>query len=186
MNYETDLSFHRELLVLLAKRMRPAMYLEIGSGTGGTIHAVARHCQVSVGVDVRAPSPDYYNGLAWRFIESTSKAFWKGYDGYRDAESDPWPAPELVFVDADHDADAVYHDIAEALKRMPLDGILVLHDTYPENEKWCDAKFCDDAYEAATWRYYSSLDDGIELATLPCPPGLTIIRKRPPHGLAWL
>lgn len=175
MNTATDLNWHRDFLVLIATRMKPQLYLEIGSGSGSTIHMIVPHCGVAVGVDVKPPELCYSHG--WIFHQTDSLAFLR--------EGLPLLKPvELAFIDGYHAKEQITHEFAAMFNCLAPGALVVCHDTYPEDESYEDPKKCDSA-----WRWAASLRRetaeyrammgrfAIESMTLPFPPGLTLIRK---------
>ena len=163
MNYGNDFAFHRNLLVLLAQRMRPDCFLELGLAEDPCISVVAEHCHRSYGVDHRAltlASPPNTT-----IVEMTTDEFFQDY-------ANTIPAPDLVLVDADHSKDQVIKDLSN-ISKIAADNCLVLvHDTYPMTEAETDAGHCSDSYKVP-----GLLD--WEHVTLPCPPGLTLLRMKP-------
>lgn len=172
MNYKSDGNFHTDLIELLAKRMRPAVYVELGLGPdAATILRVARYCGLAIGCDLVAPHDSVAVGEHFPFdfcMVSSSEFIEKTLPSL--------PPIELAFIDGDHSAQASFNDFTGILPYMAADGIILMHDTYPESEAFTDPGLCGDCWKTAEYiRGYS----GIEVVTLPCPPGLTIIRKLP-------
>lgn len=175
MNYQTDGNFHTDLIELLARRMRPSLYVELGVGDGEwTIRRVARFCGRAVGVDIAAPA---IRDERYAFHHGTTEQFIR--------ETLPSLGPvELAFIDADHSAAAVEADFLGLLPYVALDGVVVLHDTYPENEHFVEPQRCGDCWTFAMSLRHRAVSLGIEVMTLPCPPGLTLVRRRARH-LLW-
>jgi hypothetical protein len=174
MDRTTSPTFHRDLLELLAKRLRPTLYVELGIASCECIERVARYCDRAIGVDIKAP--DYVHGF--EFFRGTTAEFaakmLPSLDGI-----------ELAFIDADHRHSASLQDFEWLLPHIANDGLIVLHDTYPENRKWLADDHCSDSYRTADAIYSRSREYGVEIVTLPTPPGLSIVRKRS-RQLAWL
>lgn len=181
MNYKTDGNFHTDFLELLAKRMRPAVYVELGIAEAETIRRVAPHCRRAIGVDVRQPPKTAWNGAAFEFFKMTTNIFLRTHLPLF-AISTP---AELALIDADHSASAVELDLLALLPWMAEDGVIVLHDTYPESERYLGSQLCGDGWRTADSLRGRAVELGIEVATLPVPPGLTIVRKRGKH-LRWM
>ena len=167
MDRTTSPTFHRDLLELLAKRLRPTLYVELGIASCECIERVARHCDRAIGVDVRAP--DYVNGFEF-FHGSTADFAAKLLPTLNEIE--------LAFIDADHRHAASLQDFEWLLPHTANDGLIILHDTYPENGKWLADDHCSDCYRTADIIYQKARDYGVEVATIPAPPGITIVRKR--------
>jgi Methyltransferase domain len=174
MNFTTDPWFHRDFLELLAKRLQPKLYVELGIASCECIQRVAHHCGRAIGVDVKAPDFvmgfEYFQGSSADFAATTLRTL-------KDIE--------LAFIDADHRHAASLQDFEWLLPHMATDGLVVLHDTYPENQKWLADDHCSDSYRTADVIYRRGRDYGVEIVTLPTPPGLSIVRKRLSQ-VAWL
>ena len=64
---------------------------------------------------------------------------------------------------------------------MEEQGVVLLHDTMPE-EKWEAAP----GFAGDSWRFAIELHEkGYDTCTLPVFPGLTIVRKREKGHLTW-
>jgi predicted O-methyltransferase YrrM len=167
MNYRTDGNFHTDFIEMLAKRMRPAVYLELGIAAGDTIWRVAPHCCKAVGVDVVEPVMQRRYQF---FHKSTAEYLAKNVDQISGQI-------ELAFIDADHSAKAVERDFNGLLPHMATNGLILLHDTCPENDNYKSLGLCGDCYKFASEIAFRAAGLDIEVVTLPFPPGLTIIRK---------
>lgn len=161
MNYRTDGNFHTTFIVVLARRMQPAVYLELGVFDGTTFNRVAPFCKQVIGVDIKKQGK--YNGT---FFEMTTDEFFQ-------KEIDKLLPIELAFIDADHSFDSVRKDFIGVYSYMAKGGIILLHDTFPENESYYKPTLCGDCYKMRDWLK----DNCYRSITLPCPPGLTLIEK---------
>jgi predicted O-methyltransferase YrrM len=174
MNYCTDTDFHYEFLELLAKRLRPQLYVELGVAAAKCIERVAPYCHRAIGVDVQAP-----NAIrGYEFFHGSTVDFFKEFASVLEPV-------ELAFIDADHRHAASLQDFESLLPHVANDGLILLHDTYPENARWLADDHCSDSYRTAEAIYCRSVEYGVEVATLPAPPGLTIVRKRR-SPMVWL
>jgi hypothetical protein len=54
---------------------------------------------------------------------------------------------DLIFIDANHDADQVLRDYNSSVSKLREGGVIVLHDCYPPTEEYCDPRFCSDSYK---------------------------------------
>lgn len=178
MQYTPDLTWHGVLLTELAKRMRPALYIEFGTQTGRTIHAVSEFCDRAIGVDVNPPDSKFRFGSRWEFFQMTTDDFVKNH-------LRSLPPVELALIDADHEQDQAFKDGCALIDELPPNGIVMFHDTYPSNEQHLKPGYCHDSYRVPT-RLASLYACECDVLTLPIPPGLTIVRKIPqPDGLHW-
>ncbi len=160
MNYSSDDNFHKVILENIAKRMRPSCFIELGLGESPSILGVSQFCGFAFGVDVggaRCSMPDnavIYQMTTDQFFETIAASL---------------PAPELVFIDADHRKEQVLKDLNGIRAIAAENCVVVLHDTFPECEMYTQTGFCADSY-----RVPESLP--CEHVTLPVPPGITICR----------
>ena len=174
MNYRTDTDFHYEFLELLARRLRPRLYVELGVAAAKCIERVAPHCQRAIGVDRKMPNPIQ----GYEFFHGTTVEFFRAFAAQA-------PLVELAFIDADHGHAASLLDFELLLPNVANDGLVLLHDTYPENASWLTDDHCSDSFRTADAIYHRAFEYGVEIVTLPVPPGLTIVRKRQGQ-IAWL
>lgn len=166
MKLETDGYFHTEFIELLAKRIKPNVYLELGIDEGTTLHKVIPHAKKCIGVDKEFPkfcewdkSFDYFNMTTEYFFD---KNILREYDEL-----------DLVFIDADHSYEAVKRDFYNVYRYVAQDGLILLHDTFPKDETDTHPDLCGDCY-----KFTNDLKNcGFEFMTLPFPPGLTIVRR---------
>lgn len=160
MRYDSDHSFHRTFLTMLAARMKPRCFIELGLGTDPCIVNVGEHCFRAYGVDRKrenfATPPNSV------ILEMTTDEFFESYG--RTIE-----APELVFIDADHSKEQMLKDLRNVAAIAAENCIVCIHDTFPENEQQTRPEFCGDSYKAVRTLWG-------EHVTLPFPPGLTIMR----------
>jgi predicted O-methyltransferase YrrM len=62
----------------------------------------------------------------------------------------PGPAYDLIFLDGDHNAVPVYHEVAAALRRLAPGGVILLHDFFPGARPiWAGAKVIPGPWLAA-------------------------------------
>jgi hypothetical protein len=174
-DYRTDLAFHYDLLELLARRMRPELYVGLGIGWAECMRRVAPHCTRAIGVDI-TPPPGAIEGF--EFFHGTSTDFLANV-------LPQTPFVELALIDADHRHEASLQDFESLLPCVKDNGVILLHDTYPENMQWLSNEGCGDTYRTAEVICRRADEYGVEAVTLPTPPGVTIVRKRA-HHLHWL
>lgn len=171
MNLTTDGNFHIDFIELLAKRMKPNIYLELGLGPDAEcMNRVVKYCRRALGVDsagTRKHDP------SWELYHCTTDDFF--------LEHAPlWlkkESVEMAFVDANHSKEAAEQDFFNVFPYVSHDGLIFLHDTFPENDSYKVPEYCGDAYVTAQILRVGTGHYGYEICTLPTPPGLTIIRK---------
>ena len=157
-------TFHETLIPLLVSGIGAQSYLEFGTEKNATISKVK--CKHRYGVDTQ---PKRIDGIRW--FEMTTTQF----IGERAGIHGPF---DVVFIDADHDADEVQKDFRGIWPHVSDDGLILCHDTNPETEDDTAPGLCGDSWEFAESLWHR----GIEAATLPFHPGLTIVRKRNQWG----
>lgn len=156
----------KTLIVELVKLFAPKTYVEIGSRFGYVFNSVSEYATRSVAVDIvdmnkiqKRPGVECYQIASQEFAEI-------------------WTDPiDFLFIDADHSAQAVLIDF-DALSKFvtPVTGLILLHDTYPIEERLLESDRCGDAWKVAKLIHHNY--DDFEIVTLPGPwAGLSIIRK---------
>ena len=155
----------RNLIVELVRLFNPNTYVEIGSRFGYVFNEVSKYTKRSVAVDiiemdkiVERPGVEYH--------QKSSKDF-----------AAEWTDPiDLLFIDADHSAKVLASDFMELSKWVePHTGLILLHDTYPVNERLLKPDRCHNAWIVAKGIKH---EPDFEIVTLPGPwAGLSIIRK---------
>jgi hypothetical protein len=169
-------------MVELVKLLKPGTYVEVGVQRGYTFNVIAPLVEKAVAVDVQkmksiADAPNVVK------YQMTSEEFAKQW----------WEPIDLLFIDADHHAEAVsrdFHNLSGFVREGT--GLILLHDTHPMMEELLQDEFCSSAWITADqlWRYSVNYRDGVpegyEIVTLPGPWfGLSIVRKRGKHHLSW-
>lgn len=155
-NLVTDLAWHGAVMELLAQRMNPTCYLEIGIAEFRTFNRVKPWCQKAYGVDPNVSGEGIFTMTSDDFARDAIRTI---------------PKIELALIDGCHEFEQVKRDYNAVVSHSAPNVVICLHDTYPENEGQRDPLFCHDAWKMS--RYLSDL--GVAFVTLPCPPGLTIV-----------
>lgn len=166
-----------ELLIVMAKLYKPKIYVEIGIKRGHTIKRMAPFVEKAFGIDIVPLELNIPNVTT---VQTTSQEFAKSLD-HRE------PFIDMLFIDADHSATAVFTDTMSMLPYVvPGSGLIFLHDTHPIREELLEEGYCFDAWRAANSLSLLSNQSHIEIVTLPGPwAGLSIIRKLGRHHLSW-
>lgn len=165
-----------ELFISLAKLFKPKVYVELGVKKGYTIKRMAEFVEKAIGVDINIPAIDLPNV---ELVQCKTVEFAKSFNG-RD------PFIDMLFIDADHEKEAVLWDFLSYLPYVrPGTGLILLHDTHPVNDELIQPGYCHNAWQAAEFIYKDYHTD-VEIVTLPGPwAGLSIARRLGPHHLAW-
>lgn len=166
MDFGTDDTFQYALLETLARRMKPTLYLEMGVRDGSCIMRVKPHAGHCVGVDLQWPA----KCTGYEFHLCSTRDFIKDrLPKFRDIE--------LCFIDADHSAKSVLEDFEGVLPYMADNGLILLHDTFPEDESRTAPNESGDCWKTASHIRQHSSQYNVEIVTIPVPPGFSIIRK---------
>ncbi|MHC4397446.1 MAG: class I SAM-dependent methyltransferase [Planctomycetota bacterium] len=155
---------YRELLVFLAKLLRPHTYVELGIRRGYTFNLISPLVQRAVGVDImRLPGVKSRKNVEMHYCFSSTFI-------------EQWIDPiDFLFIDADHNKEAVLSDVRGLLPYVTPDtGLIFLHDTYPPSKRFLGDHRCSNAWEAARELFKK---EGLEIVTIPGGTGLSILRK---------
>jgi hypothetical protein len=165
--------WHAAIIASVVKaygRFRRPVYVEIGVDRGETMRHVSPHAAESHAVDVtfeHVHGPLGSNVNRWE--ESSDDFFRRVGDGRLPI------APDVVFVDGDHDGDQVTKDLWNALSIIRASGTVILHDTHPAEVQYLH--WCSTAFEA---RLKAEADPSLTTWTIPMFPGLTLVSMRTP------
>jgi hypothetical protein len=167
----------RDLILELVLLFKPETYCEIGVKRGYVYNHIAPHVKRAVAVDI-VPFRGIYKKEGAMHFQMSSDDFVQEWDEQED------PTIDLLFIDGDHTEVQVLRDFVGLEVYVPEHtGLILLHDTYPVNEKLCGEGYCGTAWKAAKSLKQSPYH--IELVTLPGPrAGLSIIRKAKTYG--WM
>lgn len=132
----------RRALYHLVAHFKPRNILEIGTHVGASTIYIAAAAKRYAGslttadisdvngplgawqaYGVTAPPRDFIKrlGLAARFVTMPAAKMLQGPDRY-----------DLIFLDGDHSALAVYRELSSALQMLNCGGLVLLHDFYPD------------------------------------------------------
>lgn len=163
-----NLHDHGELISHVAKWLKPRRYLEIGVCTGYSLEIVQKYAAECYGVDIIIEKKDY--GSHVKLFEMTSDYFFQTLS--------PSTMFDMAFIDGDHEKNQVYKDFINVKDRIIEDGIVLMHDSVPMNEKMLDPRLCNNAWEAVA-QIKKEFVNNWEILSLPFNPGITIMRKIP-------
>lgn len=151
---------HCDFILSLFLHCRYGSYLELGVYDGVTLDKINSVCSNCVGVDMK----DVRKNKQTKFFKMTTDEFFKINTNTFD----------VIFIDANHDIDFVRRDFDNSLKVLNKGGVILLHDTDPQEEYLKQGGYCSDAYKI---REYLGLNfDHITLPMLEC--GITIVRNK--------
>ncbi|WP_343031339.1 class I SAM-dependent methyltransferase [Metabacillus lacus] len=170
------LNWHEDFITNLASAVRPSMYVELGLFKCELFNKMAEFTDQLIGVDINAeagklmlnsPKAQFFHGSTQDFAESL--------------KANPIKI-NMLFIDADHSKEAVLQDFRNFFPFVVPHGLILFHDSHPENEWMIQPALCGTAYQAID--ELSKERDLFEMVTLPVSPGLTICRKRQKQ-LSW-
>lgn len=163
-----------EFLPMLAKHLNPKVYVELGVGYVSI--EVFNKMITTIpnaekwGVDIVDLAPYIHKGANVNFYHGTTVDFLENWTRNKAQTID------LMFIDADHSANAVLTDVSLAWPLITPDtGIMVLHDTWPISKDWTGPEKSGDCFKVP--RQLKDDYDDMEILTVPVPHGLTLIRK---------
>ena len=153
---------HPQIVQELVKLLNANSYLELGLYVGETFELVCSYIHDCVGVDTVDKRKNKSIGL---FFNTTTDEFFKNNSKTFD----------VIFIDADHKYESVLKDLKNSLNVLNHNGLIILHDTDPEDKKYYDQGFCGDAY-----RVVNDLEKmGLDSVTIPSGhEGLTLIKRK--------
>lgn len=157
---------YRSIIKIIHQVIRPKVYLEVGCRHGETLRYLTAE-----------KSKTEFHAID---IKDVSKSLPKNVKFHLGSSNDiakTWKLPiDMLFIDADHSFEAVMNDFNIYSKFVTHNGIILLHDTFPENKEMTLPNNCGEAWKAA-WNIRQYLNDEFEIVTLPIKNGLSIIRK---------
>ena len=165
-NGRLETYLHYEIIQHLASWIKPINYLEIGVRHGSVYHLVNQYCNTCYLVDINFLDIEYSKNSVK--FEMTSDHFFKTIE--------PSTKFDLVFIDGDHSKEQVLKDFLNVKDMVVADGFVILHDTYPCDERMELPNYSNNAWESILFIKENFRDDW-EILTLPFNPGLTIMKK---------
>lgn len=172
MNGHPD-SWHEKHILSLAKLLKPKVYVELGLYQCKLFNSIIPYADELIGVDLNPEAEKFFKKSAkTKFFNMRTDHFAQEF------AKNPKPI-DLLFIDADHSAASVKSDFELFFPFVVDQGIILLHDWYPKDEKYTDSGYCGDWYKAIA--ELSRNTNEYEMVTIPVHPGLTICRKRKEH-----
>ena len=147
---------------------RPSAYLEMGIQKAITFNEVAVQFDKAVAVDVlpcggiKLKDAQFFQMDTDDFIKDVLPTLGLQFD--------------IAFIDAGHGDLQVMRDFEGVFPHVKENGLILLHDTYPQNEEYKSLSFCGTAYKTA-WKIRQEWREKCEIVTLPIGHGLSLVRK---------
>lgn len=158
---------HSTFIGYLASIYRPNTYVELGLYHGETLRKVCPFSKKVHGVDMNINCEIETLAQLENVQIHTCKtddffaAFNEGID--------------MAFIDADHCKESVLKDFENILKRLNPGGIILLHDTDPEEDRLIHPGYCGDSYKIV--EFLEKRTD-INIVTFPLTEaGLSIVTR---------
>ena len=83
---------------------------------------------------------------------------------------------DMAFIDADHCYESAQRDFDNVLRRLNPGGIIMLHDTDPEEDRLIHPGYCGDSYKIVP---VLEKHNDINIITIPIQEaGLSIVTKK--------
>ena len=155
---------HEEFIEAIVVIKRPKSYLELGLYTGETFNRLSKYFKDKediVGVDMLLEpiiQGTFYKMSTDDFFKQNKKTF------------------DMIFIDADHKYRSVKKDFENSIKILNTGGIILLHDTDPENDSLFNDGYCGDCYKIVK---ELENDERYNIITLPIEEaGLSIVTRK--------
>lgn len=144
-------------------------YLEIGVQSGHLARRVEAFMKTGVDPEPKRGAEGKYD----RFYRGPSDDFFVLLDA--DTRFD------VVLVDGLHHADQVLRDVENALRHIPDDGVIVLHDCNPQTELAQRVPRVTGVWNGDCWKAMVALRQRTDLDafTIDADHGIGVVRKRP-------
>jgi predicted O-methyltransferase YrrM len=169
-----------KIIHFLGGIMFPRVYVEFGLSLGVTfiptvsafgfentdMHVV----EYAIQSDVIRNNPQVFNKPNVTLHEMSTDAFSNG-------PLTQLEAIDLAFIDADHNPEQVMKDFNNIYSKLSEHGIILLHDTWPNNKALLDPMICDRSFTLPELIKKSHPE--LEVFTFRIPLGLTMIQKTP-------
>jgi len=161
-----------EVLRSMHRYARPRTYLEIGARRGESIGLAASSTRV-IGID---PAPRIERPLPkrWKVYAETSDAYFARPD-----VASLTGTVDVAFIDGLHLYDQVLRDIVNVEPFMNPDGVVILHDCLPPDEKFTSRTFEGGFWTGDVWKVIPILREhrpDLDVAVAPMlPTGLAFV-----------
>lgn len=173
---EVPENWHEDFIESLASVVRPRVYVELGLYQCALFNKIIPHAEYLIGVDTEPGAESFMrNSGKTKFVCSTTDEF------AEELQKAPIEI-DMLFIDADHAKESVLRDFRNFFPFVSPHGLILIHDSYPMNERYTESEYCSNAHEAIVELAKDTSE--YELMTIPQHPGLTLCRKRTTQ-LSW-
>jgi len=169
MKKSMDLKYpNQDIIIAVAKIVVPTTYLELGIHKGVTLVQMIPIAKRVIGVDVVKLMPDTSK---FEFYKMTTDSFFENVKAGKISLADL----DMVFIDAYHSFENCLKDFDNVFPYVSEDGLIFIHDTYPIDIKQCTPNQVGTCYKVT--EEIRKRRDICEIITIPCYPGMTLVRK---------
>jgi len=161
------------LMTSLAQMINVNVYIELGVRNGQTINEMVKYTKRCIGVDIDNGYAHTYDKNI-EFYHMSTNDFIQQWTGSID----------LLFIDADHNHKSSYEDFLNYKNYITDNGIIILHDTCPCNERMTQKNYCHDTWKTAI-KIKENHNDECEIMTIPDDCGLSLVRMHRGKHLIW-
>jgi len=159
---------NQDIVIALARLTVPTLYLELGIWKGETLTQMIPIAKRVIGVDVLKLMPDTSK---FEFYKMPTDSFFENVRAGKISLANL----DMVFIDAYHSYENCLKDFDNVFPYVSEDGLIFMHDTYPINASQCTLDQAGTCYKVT--EEIRKRRDVCEILTIPCYPGLTIVRK---------
>jgi predicted O-methyltransferase YrrM len=160
---------HSDFISILASIYKPNVYVELGLYEGESLRKVIPHAKRIYGVDLNRRDElthieNNYQHVSIYYMKTDTF-----FESFKDGI-------DMIFIDADHCFESVLSDFEKSLKLLNSGGVIILHDTDPNDDILIQPRYCGDSYKIVN---LLEKRDDINILTLPVEaPGLSIVTKK--------
>jgi hypothetical protein len=164
-------SWHEGFINIICQAIKPKISIEVGVAHGVVTRILSKSSEHVFAIDIDAApiaGIEQLTNVTGIIGDSPIKLQELSNRGVK---------ADIIFIDGDHRIDAAIKDFNEALKLVQLEGLILMHDTYPRNKDFVSEKneVCSTSYLVPD--RIRSLYPGMNVITIPTHPGLTIIQS---------
>ena len=147
-----------EIINKIIKKNGFTSYLEIGVNDAVNFNAI--ECESKTGVDPNVEGDNIFTQTSNEYLENSAREY------------------DCIFIDGDHTYTQSKEDLYNCLMRLNKGGLILMHDTNPNNIKEITPKnngkaWCGEVYKTVL----EAIWDGYVVETIPDDYGLSIIRN---------
>lgn len=158
---------HTNIVTALAIEARPTIYVELGVAEGYTINKVVDYVGKAMGIDS--------DGNASKLLNKKIEFYHMTTDTFFEAMKNSLMI-DMLFIDANHDYDQALKDFINFSSIVNENGLIMMHDTFPIDERQIIKGRCSDSWKVAV-HIRKNFSKDFEIITIPIHPGISIIRK---------